>query len=436
MNLFLAGLDHTTAPVHVRERLAFNQADLPAALLQVTAKNNGHAPLLTEAAILSTCNRVEIYGVTAAAGTAQRIIRFLADFHHLEEEEFAPSLFFYDGETVVRHLCATAAGLRSLVLGEAQIQGQVRNAFEIGQRTGAVGPILSRLFRHAIAAGKHVRSDTPLGQGAASISQAGVEMARMRLGGLAGRSVALVGSGEVSELAAQNLLANGASNLMIVNRTYEHACELAERYNARAYRYDELTCVLAQADIVISSTAAPVTVIHRAHIEEAISYQRERALGQGEARNAMLLIDLAVPRDIDTDVTTIPGVHLCTVDDLQGAVQHTLDQRNLAIDAAQMIADREVQAFNDWMRCQSALPTLSALRQLAETLRCGEIERAHRHLASLSPEQQRAVDAMTRSLVNKLLHAPTLRLKDAAAHGDGLRYATILAELFDLETAA
>lgn len=433
MNLFLAGLDHTTAPVEIRERLAFNAADIPAALLQLTSRTNGQAPLFTEAVILSTCNRVEIYGVAAEAGTTQRLVNFLSEFHKVDEEQFVHTLFFYSGEEVARHICATAAGLHSLVLGEAQIQGQVRNAYEVAQQVGTVGPVLSRLMRHAIAAGKHVRHETCIGTGPASVSQAGVEMARQRLGGLEGRAVLLVGSGEVSELAAQNLLANGADHLMVVNRTLSHAQNLASRYNAQPFGIEELPAVLPQADIVISSTAAPVTIIFRNHVEEALYVKRQRT---GCCSPSMLLIDLAVPRDIAPDVAELPGVHLCTVDDLHEVIHHTLEQRGCAIAAAEKLTEREVQVFSEWMRCQEALPALSALRQHAEELRCCELERALRNMVALSPEQQHVIEAFSRSLINKLLHTPTARVKNAAVQGEGQRYAAMLYDLFNLESVS
>lgn len=438
MNLCVVGLDHTTAPVEVRERLAFNPADLPAALLQLTGRHNGSRPLLTEAAIVSTCNRVEVYGVAADAGTARNIVRFLADFHGIEEEQFVSSLFFYSGHEVTEHLCATAAGINSIVLGEAQIQGQIRGAQEIAQQVGTLGPILSRLFRQAIVAGKRVRSETDLAQGAASVSQAGVELARQKLGSLEGRSVLLVGSGQVSELAAQNLLANGARDLLIVNRTLAHGLALAERYGARCFSYDELTHAMAQADIVISSTAAPVTVIHRFHVEMALQARGAqnhlaRAVNSSCPQHEMLLIDLAVPRDIDSDVVEVPGIHLYTVDDLQNVINHTMERRSAALTAAKKIVREEVNAFKEWLTSREALPALSCLRQQAEELRNSELKRALRHLGDLSPEQWHVVEALSRSLVNKLLHSPTIRMKSAAANGDGQRYAAMLCDLFDLE---
>lgn len=437
MKLLLAGLDHTTAPVEIRERLAFTSTDIPAALTQLTSGAGGRQAPLAEAAILSTCNRVEIYGVTHGASTAQSLVRFLAEFHGLEEHMFARNLFFYSGEQVARHLCATAAGLRSLVLGEAQIQGQVRQSLDHAQSAGSMGPVLHRLFQHALTAGKRARTETNLGLGAASVSQAGVELARRRLGNLAGRTVLLVGGGEVSELAAQNLLANGADSLMIVNRTEGRARELATRYQATAHGFDDLPACLARADIVISSTAAPVPIIYREHVAEALAAKpHARGVDAADGQPAMLLIDLAVPRDFAPEVATVPGAHLCTVDDLHEVVRLTLGHRATAASAAEAIVGDELAAFEAWCRAQDAVPALTRLREQAEAMRNAELERALRRLSGLSPEQQSVVEGLTRSLVNKLLHPPTRRLRDAAAQGDGQRYAAMVSELFNLESAS
>ena len=433
MNLFLAGLDHTTAPVEIREQLAFSQTDLPSALLQLTKPETGAPPLFSEAVILSTCNRVELYGVTNPGTTAQHVVEFLSTFHQRPAESFAHTLYFYQGESVVRHLCATAAGLRSLVLGEAQIQGQVRSAYEAAQRIGSVGSILHRLFQIALVAGKRVRHETTIGKGAASVSQAGVELARRRLGDLRGREVLLIGGGEVSELAAQNLIANGADRLTIVNRTSARAAALAERYGAEMLDFGALPQALARADIVISSTAAPVPIIYRHHVAEAIAHkQRTHACGDCEPPT-MLLIDLAVPRDIAADVAQLPGVYLFTVDDLREVVSHTIELRSAVLDIAQQIVEEQVQEFMSWMRTQEALPVLTMLRQRAEEVRNEELTRALRRLHDLSPEQRAVIEGMSRSIINKLLHPPTRCLREAAAHGQGKRYASILAELFNLE---
>lgn len=431
MKLLLVGVDHTSASVDVRECLAFSPTELPDALAKLSIRQNGTPPLLSEAVILSTCNRVELYGVVphSSAGIEHRLIDFLAKFHGISAESFADSLFVYSGEAVVNHLFETAAGLRSLVLGEAQIQGQIRTAYTTAQRVRSVGAVLSRLFRNAISAGKRVRRETSLGSGAASVSQAGVELARQRLGSLDERCVLLVGSGAVSELAAQNLLANGASNLLIVNRTYERATELAARYGAQALPYEQLTDAMARADIVISSTAAPTAIIDRNHVQAALDARHSL---NGSAPRDLLLIDLAVPRDIDTNVMDVPGIHLFSVDDLHEVVNATLARRSVAINAARHIVAEEAAAFLAWLNSYDALPTLTSWRQEADRLRDRELKRAMRRLNTLSPEEQHIVEAFSRSLVNKLLHDPTLRTKHAASRGDGQRYAAMLRDLWNL----
>jgi glutamyl-tRNA reductase len=445
MNLFMVGVDHTSAPVAVRECLAFSQTALSDALVQLTTSSDDNPPVLSEAVILSTCNRVEVYGVAEEADVEHRIVEFLARFHDLDQSRFSSALFFHFQEEAARHLFETTAGLRSLVLGEAQIQGQVRKAFRIAQRVRSVGPMLSRLFGRAINVGKRVRHETGLGEGAASVSQAAIELAERQLGSLDGCSVLLVGSGKMSELAAQNLLAHGARNLMVVNRTFENGLELAARYGAETYHFEDLPEALAQADIVISSTAAPTTVISRAHIATAMRERQMRlqeemccVYGSGgmasstatEILPEMLLIDLAVPRDIDEDVIGVPGVHLYSVDDLRSVVSSTMARRCAELEAAEQIVEEELDDFECWLRSLQTLPVLSSWRQQAEELRDAEVQRALRRLSELSPEQQYVVEALSRSLVNKLLHGPTLRTKHAAALGDGRRYANMLRELW------
>jgi glutamyl-tRNA reductase len=247
--------------------------------------------------------------------------------------------------------------------------------------------------------------------------------------------VLLVGGGEVSELAAQNLLANGAGQLMIVNRTLARGQALAERYGAEALTFEDLPRALVRADIVISSTAAPVPIIYPSHIADALDFKAQLRAAGVQAAAEMLLIDLAVPRDIHGDVACMPGVHLCTVDDLHEVVRATLGQRAHSVERAEAIAVEEVEAFEAWLRTQDAVPALTMLRERAEALRDAELQRALRRLGDISPEERTVIESLTHSLVNKLLHTPTRRLRDAAAQGDGQRYAAMVSELFNLESA-
>jgi glutamyl-tRNA reductase len=299
--------------------------------------------------------------------------------------------------------------------------------------------VLATLFRHALAAGRRVRRETALGRGPASVSQAGVELARQWLGSLEGRSVLLLGSGRVSELAARNLRANGAGELLVVNRTLENARALAERYNASAHSLDELPAALARADIVISATAAPSPIIRRPHVEAALRARLEQSAVGSSSSNRfakppqMLLIDLAVPRDVAPDVAEVPGAHLCTVDDLQGIIHDTLARRREVVATADMIVAAEADAFTHWLGSRDALDALTHVREHAEEIRQAEVQRALRNLGNLTADQQYVIDALTRSLVNKVLHTPTMRLKQAAAAGEGDRFATMMEELFSAE---
>ena len=436
MQLCVVGIDHSTAPVAIRERLAFSPEQAAEALALLAAPG-----ALAEAVIISTCNRVEVYGVASDEDAPAHIASFLAAYHGVDPRELAPHLFSEAGDGAALHLCETAAGLHSIVLGEAQIQGQVRVAIERARAAGSAGPVLTALFRHALAAGRRVRRETALGEGPASVSQAGVELARQHLGDLRGCTVLLVGSGEVSELAARNLRAYGASELLVANRTLERAQALAERWGAEPHRLDELPNLLARADIVISATAAPAPLIEQRHVEAAMRAKLEGAcVGVTTMRSyatstqlapQMLLIDLAVPRDIAPNAAMVPGVRLCTVDDLQGIIHDTLARRREVVVTAGMIVADEVDAFGAWLRSQAVLPDLARWRQQADEMRQAEVERALHNLPELAPEHAGVIEALSRALVNRLLHTPTLRLKQAAAEGEGEHFAAMLNALFN-----
>jgi glutamyl-tRNA reductase len=427
MNLFLVGLDHSSAPIALRERLAFTTDEVHRALTLLTDVGGGP---LQEAAILSTCNRVEVYGISAEPVQFEQFAHFLADFHEIPYEDIVPSLRLYQNEEAARHLYETAAGLHSIVLGEAQIQGQVRGAWQLAQESQTSGPYLNALFRFALTAGKRVRNETALGKGAASVSQAGVELARRLLGGLREKKVLLLGSGSMAELAVKNLQAYGVSDVKIANRTFANAQALAEQYKAQAIRYEDFASHLANVDIVISATSSQEPIISREMVVAALA---DRQAHEIQHQHPLLLIDLAVPRDIEASVVELSGVRLATVDDLQGLVNATLLQRQSELDPARAIVQEELDAFERWLREQETLPALTSLRQQAEELRQQEVQRAMRRLGELSDDQQQAIEILTQSLVNKLLHNPTLRLKHAAAAGEGSRYVEMMRDLFALD---
>jgi glutamyl-tRNA reductase len=340
LELVAVGLDHRTAGIELREQLAFADAEIPAALRQLTDPAD---PLLEQAAILSTCNRVELYGVGRSRATADELAEFLAGYHGVAPDELRDTLYVHRGEQVAHHLAATAAGMHSLVLGEAQIQGQVRTALEHALAAGAAGPELRRLFESSIAAGRRVRSGTALGRGVASVPHASVDFVRHRLGTLSNSTVLLIGAGTTSELAAKHLVKYGVRDLLVLGRNPARAQRLAERHGGRVVGSGRLGEALAQSDVVISSTGAPHPIVHRDHLDHALA-------GRGRADSPpLLLIDLAVPRDVEAAVGELAGVELHTIDDLRRTVERTLAQRSAELPAAYSILRAEVARFTDWL---------------------------------------------------------------------------------------
>jgi glutamyl-tRNA reductase len=381
--------------------------------------------VLREAAILSTCNRVEVYGVAEDSERAREgLVEFLHAFHHLPPGSVTPSLFSLDGVDAVKHLFATTCGLNSLVLGEGQIQAQVREASGFASGYHALGATLNALFRQALEVGKRARTETNISRSAASISHAGVELARRLLGGLSGAHVLLVGSGKMSELAAKNLVDNGAASISLVNRTVENAERLAEQWGARALPFEALTDALSEVDVVLSSTSAPHTVIRAEHVRAALKDRPERPL---------LLIDLAVPRDIDVDVADVAGAHIYDIDDLEEVVSANLQRRRDEIGAVRSIVDEETDRFMAWLSARTVVPTLNRLRAQADAIGRGELDKAMRRLQSLDERERNVIETLVGNIVNKLLHQPTIRLKQEAAQGNGVAYAEALQYLFNLE---
>ncbi|GIV97253.1 MAG: glutamyl-tRNA reductase [Herpetosiphonaceae bacterium] len=420
MAIVVVGLDHHTAPVEVRERLDFRPSEIESALH--TLRRAG----LQEAAILSTCNRVEIFGGgDDAAAMAATIVDFLAGYHVLRREEFEPYLYCYQDAAAVRHLCATAAGIESLIIGEAQIQGQVRGAALQAQQAGTAGPLLNALFRTALVTGKRARTETAIGRSAVSVSHAGVELARRLLGDLRAVHVLLVGSGKMSELAARNLLDNGARAVSLVNRSLERAQALAAAWGGQALPFDQLPSTLIAADVVISSTAAPHAVISAEEVRRAMEARPERPL---------IMIDLAVPRDIDPDAAAIPGVYLYNIDDLEQVVMTNLERRAAELQAVEAIVEEEAAAFEAWLASRAVSPTLEDLRNRADAIRRAELQKALRRLGPISEREQRIIEAFSIGMVNKLLHEPTMRLRHQAAEGNGTEYAEALRYLFGLDS--
>lgn len=419
MHIVVVGVDHTTASIELRERLTCLSRQIP----QVLASTNQVAQ---ECVLLSTCNRVELYAACAEIDQGrEHLLRVLSQTRQVALDELeAHAYAFFDGQAV-SHLLGVACGLYSLVPGEPQIQGQVAEAIEIAQGSGYAGPITSALFRAAVVAGKRARSETGISRNAASISHAAVQLARHLFPHLYKARVLLLGSGQMSELAARNLLDNGAQQLVIINRTHANAADLAQSLGATHRSFEELEDALTEADVVISSTKAPVALI-TAELMQRVMQQR--------AGRSILLIDIALPRDVEPAVGTLPDVHLYNIDDLQSEVERGISLRLQEVQRVQEIIAEEVHAFEHWLASLSVVGTISDLRQHAEAVRQQELTRAIRQLGPMLSEREvAAVQELTTRLMNKLLHTPTLRLKDAAAAGQGHVYAEALRYLFDLE---
>ncbi len=418
MEIVVVGVNHKAAPVQVREHLAFTPAQMEAALAALREKT-------VEAVLLSTCNRTEIYAVapSAEAGTRE-ITGFLADFHAVPAERFAPYLFSLSGREAVDHLFAVASGLDSMILGEPQILGQVREAYLAALSQDTAGTMLSWIFHHAMKVGKQVRTDTSISRNAVSVSHAAVELAKGTFGTLADRSVLLIGAGEMGQLAARNLLDNGCARLVVTNRTHSRAVELATRFGATAAEFDRLPELLGKVDVAISATGAPSFVLTTNMVQEALRLRSGRPL---------MLIDIAVPRDVDPGVGGLDNISLHDIDDLQAVCTANLEERRKEVDRAQVIIDAELDLFETWWGSLQVVPTIRALRDQAEEIRQRELQKALPRMGELSDRQRSALEALTVGIVNKMLHQPTVRLKARGGNGTGANYVQILRDLFALE---
>lgn len=419
MDIVVVGADHTTASIELRERLSCSTR-------QVAQVLSAARQVSRESILLSTCNRIELYAVCEDEGQGRAdLLRVLSESRAVASEELIEHCYFLSGQDAVNHLFSVACGLRSLVPGEPQIQGQVVDALEIAQGAGFSGPILSALFRAAVTTGKRARSETGISRSAASLSHVAVQLARHLFPRLEDAAVLLVGSGQMSELAARNLYDNGARNLTIVNRTYEHATNLVEALGAKHRTFVDLPQALVEADVAISSTKAPLAIVTKEMMSEVMARRNGRPL---------LLIDIALPRDVEPSVSELAGVHLYNIDDLQSEVERGIDSRWQEAEHVRAIIAQEAMQFEHWLASLSVVGTISDLRKHVDMLREQELARTLRQLSStLSEREAAAIQELTHRLVNKLLHTPTLRLKDAAAGGQGHVYAEATRYLFALE---
>jgi glutamyl-tRNA reductase len=438
MTILLVGLNHRTAPLALREQLALSGCAMTMALDDLPVRsalggalpgggNSGGAepPPLQEAVILSTCNRLEVYANPRSIGGGRAALEaYLSRLQNIPLSTLKPHLYFVHGQDVVIHLMRVAAGLDSMILGESQILGQVSDAFTMAKTANTTGPVLSHLFSQAVHAGKRARTETAISHHTTSVSHAAAGLIVEKLGGLEGVNVLVIGAGEMAEVALQALVDRGARNLTCMNRTFSSVVELAGRFDGQARPWHEIPEGMAWADVVVSATGAPHTIIQPDTVGEILPAREGRPL---------LFIDVAVPRDVDEAVGELPGVARYDIDDLQHVLDENMAQREAAIPQVEAIIAEEAASFAEWLSSRQVAPVIADLRRYAAGIARAEVEGALNRLGDLSEREQQVVERLARRIVNKLLHEPTVRLRAQAANGHGYAYAHVVRELFDLD---
>src|SRR4051812_10583059 len=418
MRLFAVGVSHRTAPIELRETVDFARRGVQVALEALRERN-----VAREAVVLSTCNRAEIYAGADSEAAAESCGRFIGEFNGVAWQTLEPHVVVYRGPEAASHLFRVAAGLDSLVVGEPQILGQVKNAFSAAAELKSTGALTHRLFTTAFSVGKRVRSETGLGEGAVSVSYAAIALARKIFARLKGLNVLILGAGEMAALTGTHLRAQDVGQLTIASRTLASAESLARELEGRAVPWTSLPQALSAADIVVTATGSPEPVLTRARVEDAMRPRRGRPL---------FIIDIAVPRDVDPDAGGLDQVFLYNIDDLQTIVKENLARRTTEVQHAESIVQEEVDRFRAWMQSRDVVPTVVALRQQFEAIRKSELQRLEPKLAALSPEARARVDEITHLLVEKLLLTPTEQLKAADDEATALAYSDALNRLFKL----
>ena len=420
MHLALVGLSHKTAPVDIREKVTFPADVLPDALAGLAAEEG-----ILETLIVSTCNRTEFYAVTTDETDGPTLLAdFMAGYHGLATDALQPFLYIQTGEDVVRHLFRVAASLDSMVLGEAQILGQLKDAYDAAFEAGTTSRIFNEMFRHSFTAGKRVRTETAIGSAPVSISYAAVELAKQVFETLEGRNVLVLGAGKMSELTATHLAANGVARLLVANRTFARAEALAAQFEVgSAIPFEERYEHLRDVDIVVSATAAEDYVLTGDGLEP---YAKRR-------RDPLFLIDIAVPRDIDPACAEFRQVYVYDVDALNGIVDANLEQRKREAKAAEVIVAEEMENFETWLESMEIVPTITEMREKADRIRTEELKRAYKRLGALSDEDRKVVEKLTESITNKMLHEPTTQLRKAGGGRRGVAVLETTRYLFGLD---
>lgn len=419
MPLFVAGLNHRTAPVELREQLALEEDKLRELLRDLHGTG-----VLSEVLVLSTCNRVEVYGVAEVPGEARALaFRTLCRARGVDPARVEPHLYTHLEADAVTHAFRVASSLDSMVVGEPQILGQTKDAFALARACETVGPLLHALWSQAFAVAKRVRTETDIGRHAVSVSYAAVELARKIFAGLAGKAVLLVGAGKMGELAARHLVEHGAFPVYVANRTWARAQEMARALAGTAVRFEELATAMGGVDIVITSTGAPAPIVTLELVERVMHGRRGRPL---------FFIDIAVPRDVDPAVDGLAGVYRYDIDDIKQVVEANLRERQREAQRAEAIVEREVGKFLARLADLEVVPTIVSLRERLEAIRAAEVRRALARLPDASPETREALEALSTALVNKILHGPITKLRESSRAGAARSWLEMVHELFGL----
>ncbi len=398
MSLITLGINHKTAPLELRERLAFTPQSLPEALASLIKL----APV-EEASILSTCNRTEIYCVTNE-DTDQPLVEWFSKFHGLDEDMLREHLYFYSHEATIRHAMEVASGLDSMVLGEPQIAGQMKDAYALANEHGTIGQLLGKLFQRAFAVSKQVRTDTDIGSSPVSVAFAAVSLARQIFGDLKQTTVLLVGAGETIELTTRHLHSQGVTNIIIANRSIERAQKLADEFGGEAISLQHIAEHLHRSDIVISSTASPLPIIGKGTVERALKKRRHQPI---------FMVDLAVPRDIEPEVSELDDIYLYSVDDLQSVISENMENRQQAAEQAHEIIDAQVSHFLEWQRSLGAVDVIAQIRQQTQDTTKEVLAKAKKQLAA-GQRPEEVLDFLAHTLTNKFLHQPSTNLRQAS----------------------
>ncbi|MEZ4483626.1 MAG: glutamyl-tRNA reductase [Syntrophotaleaceae bacterium] len=420
MQIVAIGLNHKSAPVAIREQVAFASERQEEALRQLIA-----APEILEGMLLSTCNRVELYACSHdGAAAAAKLKSFLCEFHGLAADALAEHLYEFRAEQAIRHLFRVAASLDSMVIGEPQILGQLKEAFARAESCRSVGVILTRLLHKTFSVAKRVRSETAIASQAVSISYSAVELARKIFGSLQDRTVMMIGAGEMCELAVRHLVNHQTADILVANRTFERALQLAKQFDGRAVPFSDFPDYLPQADIVLASTAASGYLLTRSQVEKVIRRRKNRP---------MFFIDIAVPRNIEPEVNQVANAYLYDIDDLQKVIDANLKERRKAADKAETIIDQEIGRYQRWLTELELAPTIRELQQHLDNIRRQELDKTFAQVKTLGPEERQAIEACTGAMIKKILHQPVTVLKQRRQDMTGELYLDAARTLFGLD---